>query len=391
MSSEITSKATKMKTEHHYWTVEELVRNIEQIEFPEFQREPTVWKLDKKQRLIDSMLRDFDISSIYFYKKETGGWDCIDGRQRINAILSYLGINYTDEDDNGFLLKIDNEIYSDEGKFTEVDQKRYSAIKDTIWGDKIRTYELNIVEVTAIENDQELNLLFLRLQIAAILNAGEKLHAMTGDMREAIFYDIGKHAFFDKIKIPGFRFAREQVAAQIVLNEFSKRDNNTFHKSRYVDLQDFFKEYNNFTRADKETILSIKVKLDKIVKYFGNKLQFINNRATAVSVYLCASQLIDTKKETEIKKFVEFFEIFLKTLKWQLPLGVQMHSAYWDLLKFQTNISQAAGEKSAIERRHDFLNSYFLYYKETGKIKGDDEYLKSAKKKADIERQKINL
>ena len=38
-----------MKTIHRYWTISKLVENIDKIEFPEFQREPTVWKLGKKQ------------------------------------------------------------------------------------------------------------------------------------------------------------------------------------------------------------------------------------------------------------------------------------------------------------------------------------------------------
>lgn len=380
-----------MKTIHKYWPISELVKNIGEIEFPEFQREPNVWKLDKKQRLIDSIFRDFDISSIYLHKKESGGYDCIDGQQRINAIMSYLGMNDADEEDNKFHSKIENEIYNDEGKFDEVDAVRFSTIQKTEWGEKILDYKLNIVEVTDVENDQGLNLLFLRLQIASVLNAGEKLNAMTGDMRDTIFYDIGKHAFLSKIRIPQRRFAREQVAAQIVLNAFNKRDNNAFHRSRYVDLQDFFKEYDKFTPKDKETVLSIKQRFEKIDQYFGNKLQHIGNRAIAVSVYLFVSQLLDTEKETEIKQFIEFFELFLRTLKWQLPLGVRMHKAYYDLLKFQTDVTQAAGEKSAIERRHNFLGEYFYYYKETKKIKGDGEYFENTGKTADGERKQTKL
>lgn len=380
-----------MKTIHKYWPISELVKNIGEIEFPEFQREPNVWKLDKKQRLIDSIFRDFDISSIYLHKKESGGYDCIDGQQRINAIMSYLGMNDADEEDNKFHSKIENEIYNDEGKFDEVDAVRFSTIQKTEWGKKILDYKLNIVEVTDVENDQGLNLLFLRLQIASVLNAGEKLNAMTGDMRDTIFYDIGKHAFLSKIRIPQRRFAREQVAAQIVLNAFNKRDNNAFHRSRYADLQDFFKEYDKFTPKDKETVLSIKQRFEKIDQYFGNKLQHIGNRAIAVSVYLFVSQLLDTEKETEIKQFIEFFELFLRTLKWQLPLGVRMHKAYYDLLKFQTNVTQAAGEKSAIERRHNFLGEYFYYYKETKKIKGDGEYFENTGKTADGERKQTKL
>lgn len=120
-----------MKTQHKYWTIEELSKNIDNIEFPEFQREPTVWDLEKKQKLIDSILRDFDISSIYFFRKENGGYDCIDGRQRINAIWSFLGVNEADEEDNEFHLKIENEIYDDKGYFNEVNQKRFKKFGRT--------------------------------------------------------------------------------------------------------------------------------------------------------------------------------------------------------------------------------------------------------------------
>ncbi len=380
-----------METTHQNWKISDLLKNIEQIEFPEFQREPTVWKLDKKQRLIDSVLRGFDISSMYFYKRENGGWDCIDGRQRINAILSFLGVNGADEDDNGFHLTMENEIYDDDNKFDDINQKRYSGIEKTEWGQRIRDYKLNIVEIKNVEDDQELNLLFLRLQIASVLNAGEKLNAMTGAMRDTIFYEIGKHAFFSQTKIQKRRFAREQVAAQIVINEFSKRDEKAFHRTRYEDLQDFFKEYVKFEKNDKETILEIKKKLDKLVEYFGKKIEFIDSRAIAVSIYLFVSQLLETGKEGEIKKFAEFFEMFLRTIKWQLPLGVQMNPAYYNLLKFQTNVTQAAGEKSAIERRHEFLREYFYYYKDNTKIIGDDEYNKKKGNNADSERKKIVL
>ncbi len=48
------------------WTVSDLEKHQATINFPEYQREPNVWTRRAKQRLIDSMLRQFDISSLYF-------------------------------------------------------------------------------------------------------------------------------------------------------------------------------------------------------------------------------------------------------------------------------------------------------------------------------------
>ncbi|MFN0159034.1 MAG: DUF262 domain-containing protein, partial [Bacteroidota bacterium] len=186
-----------MKKEHDSWKISDLVKKASQIEFPEFQREPSVWKVEKKQRLIDSILRDFDISSIYFYERKSGKYDCIDGQQRINAIWSFLGINDSDED-NEFHLKISNEIYSDTGRLIDADQKRYKYL-DKRFRDKINNYELNVVLLSEIGIPAELNLQFLRLQLGAALNAGEKLHAMNGDMRDLVFEEAKTWDYFKKI------------------------------------------------------------------------------------------------------------------------------------------------------------------------------------------------
>jgi hypothetical protein len=100
-------------------------------------------------------------------------------------------------------------------------------------------------------------------------------------------------------------------------------------------------------------------------------------------------QLIEDKKEKDIPEFVDFFSKFLQTLRWQLPQGVKMHDAYYDLLKFQTNVTQAAGEKYAIQTRHDMLSEYFYYYKEKkGLIKGDQDYKKNTGQDPGSERKK---
>lgn len=381
-----------MKIQHKYWTIRELRESFIKIEFPEFQREPTVWDLEKKQRLIDSILRDFDISSIYFYRKENGGYDCIDGKQRINAIWSFLGINHADEADNKFHLKMQNEIYDDKDYFNEVDNKRFEKFSSE-WKRLFMSYKLNIVEITKTKHDEELNLLFLRLQIASVLNAGEKLNAMTGDMRNWIFVNLVEKAFFKKIKIPQRRFAKQQVASQIVLNVFSKRKNGDFKRSRYIDLQEFFKKHNRFLEMHIELKKEIETTLDIIAKHFGNKLRYISNRAIAVSVYLFVDELRrEQKQQGEIKSFVDFFEKFLRTLKWQIPKGVMMDEAYYDLLQFQSNVSQAAGEKTSIQRRHDFLKEYFaIYNKGKGLIKGDEEYKQKTKKDPNKERARVKL
>jgi len=357
-------------------TIETLLNLYPQIDFPEYQREPSVWELWKKQRLIDSILRDIDIASIYLFKKGDSSYDCIDGRQRINAILSFLGENDLPDQHNKFSLKIFNEIFEENTKINYLNNLKFEELTKK-WKEKVLQYEINIVEIDKVDNQQELNLMFLRLQLGSILNSGEKLHAMSGDMREAVFNKIGKHKFFNEIKIPYRRYAREQVAAQLALNFFTKQKNNQFHSSRYIDLQDFLKEYSKFSKDDENYMSQINCNLNNITKVFGQKLKLIKNRAIAVSVFLFVSELInEQQKENNINMFVSFFEKFILTLKWQISEGLDMDREYQNLLKFQRYVTQAAGEKYAIENRHKFWTEYFEYYVKEEKIKGDKQFSK---------------
>jgi hypothetical protein len=366
-----------------------LSRNINNIEFPEFQREPTIWKLDKKQRLVDSIFRGFDISSIYLFKRDDNKYDCIDGQQRIRAIWSYLGINYAD-DDNKFHSKIENELYDDKSVLYEIDQKRFENL-DEKYKKQFIDYELNIVFITKIDEEEELNLQFIRLQLGAPLRAGEKLNAMKGEMRDLIFNKAAdgliELSYFTNTSIRKGRFGRQEVAAQILLNAFSKKETDEFHRSRFLDLQEFFKDKIKFSNEDKRIIEDVKTTLETISKHFKTNLSFINNKALAVSVFLFVSELIQLERVSEINNFVHFLIKFLRTKEWQISKGLDMNRAYRDILNFQTSLTQAAGEKYAIQQRHDFWRDYFSYYqKKRGMIKGDEDYIKTEHKNPDDDR-----
>lgn len=400
-----------MKRNIEQWTIKKLIGEIKPyLGFPEFQREPAVWDLIKKQKLIDSILRGFDIAPIYLYKKDEENYECIDGRQRINAIYSFLGENKEFEDsDNDFKIKIDNEIYDESDTFllglngkTCAELKQSKEQKKAL--DWILDYKLNVIVLDSDvtdeqQNEQDLSLQFIRLQLASALNAGEKLHAMSGDMHDFIFSELFPptaerkkkgHPFFSAINIPYRRFAREQVAAQIALNYFSLRSKSpAFSRSRYIDLQYFFKRKTSFNDEDRALTKEIKVILDKIVKQFGEALCLIENRALAVTTFLFAAQLINDGKEKYLPSFAEFLQEFIVTLKWQLKLyrDAKQNAQYREIFTdFQNYITQAAGESYAIERRHKFIEKYFEYYLKNNEILGDKEFKRDTGKSAKTER-----
>jgi hypothetical protein len=219
------------------WTVRQLDKLYARINFPEYQREPNVWSRAAKQRLVDSMLRQFDIASLYVYDNGDGTFDCIDGRQRIGAIMSFLQKNKEDPDD-GFDFKTLNEIFTDEAPpFRELDGVGYLEARTRAeQGDEtakrlindFEHYELTVVQLSGSGRPEEFNLQFTRLNLGTIINSGEKLHAMVGDIRDICFGELGQHQFLEGVKIPTRRYSKEQVLAQILAQVFELKQSREY-------------------------------------------------------------------------------------------------------------------------------------------------------------------
>src|SRR6185312_7408124 len=358
-----------MRKNNYKWTISELLRKFEDIEFPEFQREATIWDIDKKQRLIDSIIRDIDIASIYFNLNQNNVFECIDGRQRINAIYSFIGLNSKFSDDkytNNFMYISFHELKK-KNILSEFHNKKWDDLtKDQ--QQKILDYEFNVIEVNLTESDEldnELNLMFLRLQLGAPLNAGEKLHAMVGDMRDFIFRGtdaLGKKLYFEFLKIPERRFSRELTAAQIALNFFSYEINRDFKRARFLDLQDFFKSHIDFKDRQQLMANKLRERLDVVYEKIKDKKIDLKNRAIGITTFFFINRQLDIGREDQIDDFIKFLKLFVDTLREQVKRGIDIDRRYQELLKFQSYISQAAVEKYAIENRQKFLEEYFEYY-----------------------------
>src|SRR5688572_18477586 len=60
---------------------------------PGFQRQ-SVWNLRDRTKLIDSILRNYPLPAVFLYRREDDGriiYDVIDGKQRIESILMFVG------------------------------------------------------------------------------------------------------------------------------------------------------------------------------------------------------------------------------------------------------------------------------------------------------------
>jgi hypothetical protein len=346
-----------MKKRNLVWSIRhELRRNYGLIEFAEYQREPTVWDLKSKRKLVDSILRRYDFANIYLYfRPEQNRYECIDGRQRLSAMLSFLGLNQAENDnpesrvDNQFVFKSSDELFGT--KFlSEFDNKKFSAFT-AAQQDQFLDYTFNVVEITEIEEEDDLNLMFLRLQLGAPLNGGEKLKAMKGFMRDVIFKRLGTHAYFQYLAIPSRRFSRELTAAQIAVNYFSMKEKGEYSRSRFIDLQDFFRKHSTPLLFDEQFVAELNEKLNHVYEVLLDFDLKIKNRAMGVTAFFSLNRLIDSGDKGKTKRFIGFLKKFIHRLNVEIKKGDAIPQEFRYLLKFQAYISQAPVEKIAIAGR----------------------------------------
>lgn len=370
------------------WKISELAGRINRIDFPEYQREPTIWTRVLKQRLIDSILRDFDIAAIYLYRHGDGHWDCVDGRQRISAIRSFLGQNPADELDKGFPYRVMNEIYTDEKHpFTSLDDKSYAEICNLAAEDneaarsfkkQLKDYEVTVVELSGSKLPQEFNLQFTRLNLGQLINSGEKLNAMIGELRDRCFGKLAGHKFLAGIDIPTRRYATQQLAAQIVAQVFAieessrEREHRAFARIRHTDLQRLFKLHAELGAEESQWIERAENVMDHLAEQLDN-LPILRSRAIVLSIVLLAyANGLDNEQDAQ--QMAKFASTFIGRLRWQVGLGLDVDDEYRYLIDFQRHLTQASAEKYSVRRRAVELERSFEHWRKEEILIGDKEY-----------------
>ena len=100
LQEEITARASKIYRETYQMSIGELInlyRDGEMDIHPEFQR-VFRWSEYQKTKLIESIMLNIPIPSIFVSQNDDGVWDVIDGVQRLSTIFQFVGIL---KDENG--------------------------------------------------------------------------------------------------------------------------------------------------------------------------------------------------------------------------------------------------------------------------------------------------
>jgi len=284
---------------------------------PDFQREK-VWSETKQQKLMDTILKKWDIPKIYLRVVDEENFECIDGQQRMTAIFKF----YDNE------LKLPKES----GKYAGL---YYNDLPDKI-EDIFDDYELDI-ELINDASDDELRELFARLQLGMPLNSAEKLNAMSGNMRDFV-KNLSENDFFNsKTPLSTRRYAFQAIAAQICLLEIDGIKN-----AKFSDLSEFYKRNGSFDVNSQKGKKILRI-IEAMNKIFPAKTSAFRNRAAVISFYLLLSELIDNSinlNDENREKPRKFYTDLQQKLKNEIEKGADAEDA--ELIVYQSRVNQAA-------------------------------------------------
>jgi|ERR1043165_1881307 hypothetical protein len=302
---------------------------------PTYQRS-AVWKPDQEQLLIDSILRKIDIPKFYLRETNSSGfsYEIIDGQQRLQALWRFLSNKYSLSEEAEHVL-VGDTLY-------DIAKCTYEQLPSKLKVDRIHRYTLDVVIIQQATED-EIADLFYRLNNGTPLKPAEVRNAMPGEMTKTI-RQFGRHPFFSKVTFGNFRYAYDQVAAQMMLLELNGGPSDIPDRLLSKMYADYEKKA---PKASVERMAQVLGILDRI---FPEKTRLLN-RAQSINIYLLISFLLASNKLTET-----FFTEFLSW--YQSSEAKRLQSNEYKLF-----MTSAANSRRSIDERFkivllDFFDTF---------------------------------
>ncbi len=331
-----------MKCESTDLEIETIVNRIANKDIdlqPDFQR-GEIWTLQKKQKLIDSILRGWKIPPIHVIHNKESVDEVLDGQQRLAAIRDF----YNNE------ICIDGTILPQDEEIIELDGKYYKDLS-LKWQRQFRQYSIVIIRLTEYKA-QEPAELFYRLNQPTSLTSAEQRNAYVGVTRDQVrqlanrFVELGA-------KKETIGFSNSRLAYDEIISKFCFAiEVGTLKKK--ITSNDISVKYRQASPFSDECIEIADETITKFMKCVigWNDFKFSFNKATTFSWFVYIRENLELeisdiqqtmgtlefcrayikgkykkvenkyeKKFAEMQKKIPFFEIMLNTFNQRASMG----------------------------------------------------------------------
>src|SRR5512135_2346468 len=249
--------------------LDKVYKRRDRYEIPEWQR-GEVWNTERKQQLIDSILRRWKLPKFYFVKWDDDEYEVVDGQQRLTAIYEFFANELALSDESAGIFG--GPYYKD------LKQKLSDAFDD---------FEIEFDEIEDA-TEEDLKQFFQRLQQGLPLTSSEKLNSVHSKLRD-FARSLVKHKFFQtSVALADTRLAHFDIAAKTLAIEIEGIDTGL----RFEDLKAVFDAQRNFSSSS-AVAKRITSALDFLAKSFPAKEQALKNRTVVQSLVTFVCRLIE--------------------------------------------------------------------------------------------------
>lgn len=286
-----------MKCESIDLEIETIVNRIKNEDLdlqPDFQR-GEIWTLQKKQKLIDSILRGWKIPPIHVIHNNQSIDEVLDGQQRLAAIRDFY--------DN--IICIDGKILPENSELIQLDGMHYRDLPKK-WQRQFRQYSIVIIRLTEYQPEEPAEL-FYRLNQPTTLTSAEQRNAYIGVTRDQVKELSNKFVVLGASK-ETIGFSNSRLAYDEIISKFCfSVETGTLKKK--ITSNDISIQYRQAIPFSDECIRIVAKTLEKFMECIigWDDFKYSFNKATIFSWFVFIRRNLSLS-DTELKNVIGYFE-----------------------------------------------------------------------------------
>ena len=286
-----------MKCESTDLEIETIVNRIKKEDMdlqPDFQR-GEIWTLQKKQKLIDSILRGWKIPPIHVIHNNQSIDEVLDGQQRLAAIRDFY--------DN--IICIDGKILPENSELIQLDGMHYRDLPKK-WQRQFRQYSIVIIRLTEYQPEEPAEL-FYRLNQPTTLTSAEQRNAYIGVTRDQVKELSNKFVALGASK-ETIGFSNSRLAYDEIISKFCfSVETGTLKKK--ITSNDISIQYRQAIPFSDECIRIVAKTLEKFMECIigWDDFKYSFNKATIFSWFVFIRGNLSLS-DTELKNVIGYFE-----------------------------------------------------------------------------------
>ena len=322
---------------------------------PVYQRRGGLWSPKNKAFLIDSILNDFDVPTLYIadftwgnttLNHQNKAYAVIDGKQRFETISDFFEARVVL--DEGFVYSDDSSL-SLEGLGYKDLEHNYPRIAS-----KFANYNLSVMSVITDE-EAKINDLFVRLNTNKSLTGAEIRNAMSGEVPK-IIRRIADHRFFkSRIKFQTSRGQDKNAVSKLLLIEFLGK----FTDTKLIQLNRFVEEGLKPESADIERAAGrVEDVLNMMSRVFLERDNLLSSQGP-ITLFYWVIRNVQRHRIRQVREFLVEFERIRRSNRELAKVNPQKADLA-NLLYDSQN--RSVDDQLSLERRYEFLMHNFASF-----------------------------